>query len=400
MRMIFRDWKINTEEFNFFMILPFLNLNITYEIFFWLAGIFFAFGIFHYVKEKIKKSRKSSVKKLTLTKVKHNPLLSPREHLMWEMCGTFNPAALMIDGRVHLLYRAVGGDGVSRVGYASSDDGLHFNGGDLQPIFAFEKPRLLYSGVQKYDPVMYPSGGSFGGVEDPRLTHIDGVVYMTFNAFDGWDYIRIGLSMISEEDFLKKKWNKWTKPRLLSPPGEIHKNWMIFPSKIRGKFAVLHSISPKVEIEYVDNLSDVGVTKPFIKSPVGARGDLNKEDWDTRVRGAGAPPIKTDKGWLVLYHANERNESHKYKLGAYLLDLKNPKKVIAKAILPILEPDEWYENDSKPGIVYVCGAIIKEDKEKGDSLYVYYGGGDKYVCAAHTNLNDILKWITFHGSIE
>lgn len=400
--MIFKDWRIVTVGFNF-MFVPFLNITITYEIFFWLAGMFFVFGIFEYVKHQIKQKKiKNTPKKHTLTKIKENPVLSPRQHLMWEKEGTFNPAALIINGKVHLLYRAVGSDGVSRVGYAYSDDGIHFGQADTSPVFSFEDPRRINGkeGKFKYDPVMYPSGGSYGGVEDPRLTNIDGTVYMTFNAFDGWDFIRIALTMISEEDFLKKKWDKWSKPRLLSPPGEIHKNWMIFPNKIRGKFAVLHSISPKVEIEYVDSLSDIGITKPFIKSPVGARGDVNKEEWDTRVRGAGAPPLKTDKGWLVLYHANQRDESHKYKLGAYLLDLKNPKKVIAKAVMPILEPDEWYENDGKPGIVYVCGAVIKENKEKGDSLYVYYGGGDRYVCAAHTNLNSMLDYLITHSNNE
>ncbi len=353
-------------------------------------------GIFLFFERK--KGKLAPVKH-SLTRNEKNPILSPRQHLSWESEGVFNPAAIKIGDDIHMLYRAVGSDGVSRVGYATSKDGFHFGNGDTYPAFSFEKPRLIYKGLQKFDPVMYPSGGSFGGCEDPRIVCIDGTIYMTFNAFDGWDFIRIGLTMISEKDFLQKRWSAWSKPILISPPQEIHKNWMVFPEKIRGKFAVLHSISPKVEIEYRDSLTDIGITEPFIKSPVGVRTSGREGGWESRIRGAGPPPLKTEKGWLVLYHANQDSEPHKYKLGAQLLDLKNPRKVIAQSVLPLLEPDSWYENDWKPGIVYACGAIVKEHEGK-DRLYVYYGGGDKYVCAAYTDLNPLLDWLINHGSVN
>ena len=370
--------------------------------FYILLGLIVLFEIFAIIflrKKPLEENDPLLIPKHLLTRIFKNPALSPRQHLPWEKEGVFNPAAIEIDGKIHLLYRAVGSDGVSRVGYASSRDGLHFDEISTHPIFAFEKPRLLYAGVQKFDPVMYPSGGSFGGVEDPRVTKIDGTIYMTFNAFDGWDFIRIGLTMISEEDFLKKRWSAWSKPILLSPPGEVHKNWMIFPEKINGKFAIIHSISPKVEVEFRSSVSNIGTRDPFIKSPVGVR-TAGSKGWDSRIRGAGPPPLKTDRGWLVLYHANQHNEPHKYKLGALLLDLQDPTKVIAKSMLPILEPDQWYENDGKPGIVYACGAIIKEEKGVGNSLYVYYGGGDKYVCVAHTHLETLLDWMETHGTLE
>lgn len=346
-----------------------------------------------------KGGKKIKHKEFKLTRAKKNPLLRPREHLLWEQMGVFNPAAILLNNEIHLLYRAVGGDGISRVGYAKSSDGLNFSAGETYPIFSFEKPRLLHRGIKQYDPVMYPSGGSYGGCEDPRLTVLDGTVYMTFNAFDGWDFIRIGLSMIDEKDFINKRWSAWSKTILLSPPGERHKNWMLFPEKINGKIAILHSISPEINIEYRDSISSVGVTEPFIESPVGVRTKGRKGMWDTRIRGAGPPPLKTDKGWLVLYHANQEDEPHKYKLGAKLLDINNPNNVIAQSVLPMLEPDEWYENDSKPGIVYACGAITKEHNGE-ETLFVYYGGGDKYVCAAHTPLKDLLNWLITHGSVN
>ena len=352
------------------------------------------------VRKKSSRELRDIIKQLLLTRVTHNPILSPRDSLSWEKEGVFNPAAIEIDGQVHMLYRAIGSDGVSRVGYAVSDDGLHFSDGDTAPIFSFEKvpSRAGSRRLEAYDPVMYPSGGSYGGCEDPRVTHIGDTVYMTFNAFDGWDFIRIGLVMMSEEDFINKRWNKWTKTKLISPPGEIHKNWMLFPEKVNGKYAILHSISPKIEIEYRASLDDIGTYTPFIKSPVGVRTKGSRDRWDARIRGAGPPPLKTSRGWLVLYHANEHHESHKYKLGAYLLDLYNPTKIIATSVLPVLEPDQWYENDGKPGIVYACGAIIKKGDADKDTLYVYYGGGDKYVCVAHTELDKLIDYMIEHES--
>lgn len=352
-----------------------------------------------FYRDFIKEGKDSLLTSFKLTRSKENPVLSPREHLLWEQMGVFNPAAILLNGDIHLLYRAVGGDGISRIGYATSKDGLNFSPGETFPIFSFKKPKFLGQDVQKYDPVMYPSGGSYGGCEDPRITILDGVVYMIFNAFDGWDFIRIGLSMIDEKDFLNKRWSAWSKPILLSPPGEIQKNWMLFPEKIDGKFAILHSISPDIEIEYRDSVSSIGVNEPFIESTKGARFGGRENEWDNRIRSAGPPPVKTDKGWLVLYHANQDTEPHKYKLGAKLLDLNNPKKVIAQSILPMLEPDEWYENDSKPGIVYACGALIKEHDGE-ENLFVYYGGGDKYVCAAHAPLNDLLNWLINYGNLN
>jgi hypothetical protein len=111
--------------------------------------------------------------------------------------------------------------------------------------------------------------------------------------------------------------------------------------------------------------------------------------WDTWIRSSGPPPVKTDRGWLVLYHAMDKRFPHiGYKLGAMLLDLDNPEKIIAKAKSPILEPDMWYENDWKPGVVYSCGAV-----EKNGTLYIYYGGGDKYVCVATADLGKLVDTI-------
>jgi len=335
------------------------------------------------------------VNQALLTRNSNNPVISPSIENDWEYGGTFNPAAWRDEqGIIHLIYRAIGADGVSRFGYASSADGVSFSRLPY-PIFFMESPRWQQRrdaalAAQRYDPVMYPSGGSWGGCEDPRMVLIDDRFYLTFSAFDGWDFIRMALTTISKEDFLAQRW-KWSKPVFLSPENEIHKNWVIFPEKINNKFAVLHSISPRIQVDYLDDINDIRTGVVKINSEFGAKKP--RSEWDTWPRGVGAPPVKTEKGWLILYHATDKSEPHKYKLGAMLLDLENPEKIIARSPSPVLVPDKWYENDSKPGVVYVCGAVIVEDE-----LHVYYGGGDRYVCVARMPVKKILSWLKSYGA--
>ena len=176
---------------------------------------------------------------------------------------------------------------------------------------------------------------------------------MTYTACDGG--LRVGLTSIKTKDFVEGKW-KWTPPKLISPPGEVHKNWVIFPEKIKGKYAILHSINPKISIDYLDDLKFENNIP--IKSCHG--GKTRRKYWDTWVRGVGPLPIKTKEGWLVLYHAIDKKDPDRYKVGVLLLDLNNPTKVLCRSKEPILEPDKPYENNgSKAGVVYASGAIIK-----------------------------------------
>lgn len=314
---------------------------------------------------------------LALARATHNPVLPPTP-LPWEAAAVLNPAVIEHGGRVHLFYRAIGMDGVSRIGYASSGDGVHFDERLPYPVFAVRRdPRSAR--MRAHDPrmtQMYLSGGSWSGVEDPRASIVGGRLYLTFNAFEGWNAMRIGSVSISLDDLDAKRWH-WSAPNYLSPPDEIHKNWVIFPRKINGRFAILHSISPKPEVAFVDDIDAVGSSEQYIKSTQSPRVAGNKDGWETRVRGAGPPPIETKDGWLVLYHAHDEDQS-RYKLGAMLLDLDDPMKVIARARLPVLEPEGDFENGgAKPGVVYACGAVVRDGM-----LHVYYGGADNFVCMA------------------
>ncbi len=329
-----------------------------------------------------------------------NPILVPRPDVWWESEAVFNPAALYDNGKVHLLYRAMGSDGISRIGYASSRDGIHFDERPREPVYAptrdFGIPeRKRVYGPLSYAPQQYASGGGWGGCEDPRMVKIDGVVHMTFVAFDGWGFVRMAINSILLDHFRTKKWN-WKAPNFLSPPDEIHKNWVLFPEKIGGKYAILHSISPpNISIEYVDSLDEFDGSK-FIKSRYNRDG--RPGFWDASMRGAGAPPIRTSEGWLLFYHGMDpANPGVGYKVGAMLLDLNDPTKVLFRSKEPVLEPKEWYENEWKYGVVMATGAVVM-----GENLFVYYGGGDKHIAVARANLRDFLRQLTHeeHAVVE
>lgn len=324
-------------------------------------------------------------KLLELVRSLHNPILKPGTH-PWTAEAVMNPAAAVISGRIHLIYRAIGTDGVSRLGYASSPDGITFDDRLPYPIYAARNPHNLAVHLRRYSPVLYPSGGSWGGCEDPRMVVIDGRVYVTFNMFENWK-LRVAVIWMSTEDFLAGRFDTWRGPVILSH-SDRDKNWVLFPEKIGGQFAVLHSIigddEHQVRIEYIDNLALLA--KRTFASPDPQKVPDTSIAWHIHTRSAGPPPLKTDKGWLVLYHANDAKEGHRYKLGAMLLDINDPTRVLYRAAVPVLSPDEHYENDGKPGIVYAGGAIIREGK-----LYVYYGGADKVVCVATAPLEGFLN---------
>jgi beta-1,2-mannobiose phosphorylase / 1,2-beta-oligomannan phosphorylase len=330
------------------------------------------------IRRKSAKKVKKVVGTSKLVRSPFNPIIEPRSY-SWESKATLNPAAFLADGKIHLIYRAIGNDDVSVLGYASSLDGYNLDERPTHSIY-HKYGKFVKSG----EPINYISGGGWnGGCEDPRITLIDDTVYMLYTAFDGWGSLRIALTSIKLSDFRKKKWN-WEKPILISPPGEIHKNWVLFPEKINGKFAILHSISPEILVDYIDDFSKFDGTR-FIKSYYDNKPSW-PNSWDNIVRGVGPTPIKTKVGWLILYHAMDRNDPNRYKLGAMILDFKDPTKILYRLPGPILEPDKNYENNGfKSGVIYSCGAVVKDGE-----LFVYYGGADSVVCVASIKLSDLV----------
>ncbi len=319
---------------------------------------------------------------ILLKKPPHNPILSPKKENSWEAFNTFNPAAVYADNKVHLLYRAQGHNYVSVIGYASSSDGYHISERDDEPCYIPTEP-FEYVGEGKPTSInhLFMSGGGYGGCEDPRITQIGDRLYMTYVAYDGFNPPRVALTSIALNDFLNRRW-LWERPVLISPPGVVDKNACILPEKVNGKYVIFHRIYPDILIDFVEDLDFDG--KKWLKGEhkISPRPDM----WDSRKIGVGAPPIKTRAGWLLIYQAVGNQDSGKYKIGAMLLDLNDPTKVLHRSRSPILEPTHWYENEGfKSGVAYPCGAVII-----GDTLFVYYGGADQVVCVATANLDNFL----------
>lgn len=353
-------------------------------------------GLFAITHTALKAVETPQVLATNLERLTQNPLLTPISAHYWESKATFNPAAVTIDGKVHLLYRAIGDNDVSVMGYAVSSDGVTFERLPLPayvPRESFEgapdHPRKLILSEKHLSP--YESGGGgWGGCEDPRLTQIGDTLYLVYVAYNGWGPPRVALSSITVENFVNHVW-EWAKPVLISPPGVVDKNAVVFPEKINGKFVILHRIFPDILLDYVDSLEFDGST--YLKGEY--KISPTRSGWDNRKVGAGAPPIKTKDGWLLIYHSVGEADPGRYKMGAMLLDLQDPTKVLYRTISPILAPDHDHENIGwKAGVAYPCGAVVVDG-----NLYVYYGGADMVVCAATANLDSFIRELKDSGTV-
>jgi len=288
-----------------------------------------------------------------------NPILKPNPSNEWESRLVFNAAAVEVGKRVHLLYRALGNDGISRIGYASSSDGYVFD--ERSPVPVFE-PK---NGAENY------------GCEDPRLTLFDNYIVMAYTALTEVDHdqlYQISLTSISVNDFLSRQWN-WNE-RLLPFRGVRNKDGVVFPRKIDGKYVMLHRLEPDMCVAYSDDLKrwyDIrGFMRPRLKS------------WDCWKIGAAGVPVELNEGWLVIYHGVSFEKV--YSLGVVLLDRYNPESILYRSETPILTPVADYERFGKvPNVVFSCGNVLINDE-----VFVYYGGADSVVCLATYELNELL----------
>jgi beta-1,2-mannobiose phosphorylase / 1,2-beta-oligomannan phosphorylase len=338
-----------------------------------------AFGNFDDVFNLDAKTAPSPV----LKKHIENPIITPVMRHAWESMSTFNPAAVYEDGKVHLLYRAQGDSATSTLGYATSADGTTIDERHKEPVYLPTQPFETPGGAPFHPNLLFMSGGGWGGVEDPRLTKIDDRFYLTYVAYNGRDHPRVAMSSIQVEDFKEQRWDRWAIPKIISPPGVVDKNACLFPEKINGKYVMLHRIFPNILIDFLDDLEFEN--GQYLKGE--HKIEPRENAWDSRKAGAGPPPIKTKDGWLLIYHAVDDRDDRQYKIGAMLLDLEDPTKVLYRSNVPILKPDQWYENEGfKAGVAYPCGAVVIENH-----LYVYYGGADSYVCVAARDLNQFLE---------
>ncbi len=302
-----------------------------------------------------------------------NPVLTPIPEHDWESKYVLNAASVKLGRKVYMLYRSFGEDKISRIGLAVSEDGFNFTERMDKPIFA---PAVKWEGH---------------GCEDPRLTVIGERIYMTYTAFDGFT-AQIAVASITIKEFLNCRWESWHRHGLFSP-GLKDKDATLFPDQFGGKVAMLHRLDPDIWLTFS---SDLRCPWPANCHLVLAR-PTKGEGWDSLKIGAGAQPIKTRYGWLLITHGVDHSKV--YRLGVMLLDLDNPAKLIYRSPNFILEPMTRYEmggDDSSwvPNVVFTCGAVpMENDKnllDSEDELVVYYGGADSVMNVATATVGDLI----------
>lgn len=244
---------------------------------------------------------------------------------------------------------------LSHLRLASSDDGVHFQ---VMPT-----PTLIGDG--ELDAF---------GIEDCRVTQIEGRYYLIYTAVSKLGY---GVGMISTED-----WQHFTRHGMIIPPN--NKDCALFPEKVGDKYFALHRPTlgttglggNNIWISKSPDLLHWGEHTPLLTTRPGM--------WDSARVGAGAAPTRTEAGWLEIYHGAD--EQNRYCLGAALLDLDDPTKVIARSQKPLMEPLAEYEINGFFGNVVFTNGVI----ENGDTLTVYYGASDLVVCGATFSIKEIL----------
>ena len=298
-----------------------------------------------------------------------NPIICPRPGNPWEAKAAFNPTAFQLDGKVHIIYRAMSKDNVSVFGYATSLDGVKIEERLTEPIYV---PRAKFE--QK-------KGSGNSGCEDPRATVIGSTLYLCYTAFNGRQPPRVALTSIPLRQFLRREWD-WREPVLISAPSLDDKDAAIFPEKVNGKYLIFHRICDDIDIALVDTLDFDG--KTWLEE--GRWLKQRREHWDNRKVGICGPPFKTAKGWVLLYHGISKNDGM-YRVGAVLLDLQQPSKIIGRTEKPLLEPETDYEKKGEvPNVVFPCGNVVIKD-----TVYLYYGGADKVVGVATLKIKDLLQ---------
>ena len=317
-----------------------------------------------------------------------NPILEPRGD-GWESVAVFNPSAIYKDGKIHLYYRAVGEyyPYTSRLGYAVFDEDLN----------------LL---ERKPEPAMIPDAKMWErSLEDPRVSEIDGDIYLTYVATPtpsppGAVRKRLGIPMPELSAHPRtalakvKKFNEFERFGVITPYGADERDVVLFPEKIAGKYAVLHRPANWIGEEYETSGPSIwfAATDSLDQKITGHKLVMRAEaEWEGNKLGAGPPPIKTESGWLLIYHGVDNNNV--YRGGAALLDLKEPWNVLARTREPILEPEEkWELEGDVPNVVFPEGMVVVDK-----SLIVFYGAADKVCCAASVNLDEFIEDLLSEG---
>ncbi len=288
-----------------------------------------------------------------------NPILTLQD-LPYPSNTVFNGTPVKIGNEYLLLIRVEGLQGTSFFALARSPDGLHFT---MEP-----EPCMLPATEGPWQP------WEEFGIEDPRLTCCDGVYYIVYTSVGRYGHC---IMLASTEDFIHYK-------RLGRISGPGNKDGVLFPEKIDGLYARLDRPIGRgigsVWISYSPDLIHWG-RSDFLFGP-------RPRYWDSYRVGASAPPIRTDQGWLEIYHGVKMTSAGPiYRTGAVMLDLADPGIVLGRSLSPLQSPREDYERVGDVGnVVFACGAIVEDDQ----TVKVYYGAADTAICVASAPLGEII----------
>jgi predicted GH43/DUF377 family glycosyl hydrolase len=292
-----------------------------------------------------------------------NPVLTPNPLNPWEALNVFNPSVIYDNGLFHMHYRAQGVDYVSRIGYAVSTDGVNWK-------------RLN-------QPVLEPSSDwDARGVEDPRVTALEGRFYMAYTAYGNRANHGDAYSTITPMYAVSDNLIHW---ETLGPlvENEDNKDHALFPQRINGNYVSFHRRPPSVWLAFSRNMQDWEGHTEILKPRPGL--------WDGKRVGAGGPPIETEAGWLMIYHGY--NEAHVYCMGVALLDRDDPTRVLKRPEATVLEPHEpWEIRGDIPNVVFGCANPVVDGV-----VYLYYGGADRVIGLATAPLAALLEWTLAEG---
>ncbi len=315
-----------------------------------------------------------------------NPILEKNLQNHWEAGSVSNPSVLYDNGIFRMVYRATNdvktkkaGGYISSIGYAESTDGIHFVRSD--------KP--LITATEKYEQKL--------GCEDPRVTKIEGKYFMYYTAvgegIPGVHYgLNVRIALATSSDFVT-----WEKHGIVGPDTSS-KAALLFPEKINGKYLMLYTWMPDTPLSSIiqakfDSLQEVEYPpKGIITETLNTydRSVVFKPP-ENVYRGAevGAVPIKTNAGWLFIYCKANVSDHPEWTIGAALLDLHDPRQVLAETEEPILKPETTAElTGVAKNVTFPEGAVIVKDE-----LYIYYGSGDQGICLAICNYKNLINYL-------
>lgn len=289
-----------------------------------------------------------------------NPILT-RGDVPYPVETVHNAGVVKHEGKYVMLFRAHLRNGRCVIGLAESPDGYHFA---VRPEpFIAPAAAEPFAGYEEY------------GVEDPRICSMEGAYWITYSAYSRHG-VRIALARTT--DFRRLE-------RIALITQSDYRNVVIFPETFQGRYARLdrpHSeISPwSIWISYSPDLVHWGDARVVIK-PMSYH-------WDEMKVGPGATPMKTDKGWLNIYHGVfQTMDGAVYRLGVALHDLQDPSRVVGVADEWVLQPeDPWEITGYVHNVVFCCGAVAESD----GSVKIYWGGADSVMCAGTAAIRDLV----------